>query len=364
MNILIDIGHPAHVHLFRNLYAELKNRGHEVIVTVKNLESAKSLLNIYQIPFIELGSKKDSIGGKLMGQLVFLKELYKISRKHKIDLAIGSSLTIIHLSKISRVKSFLFDDDDSAVEPLMAKFGHPFADYIVSPDVLAYERKKKHHITYAGYHELAYLHPARFKPDPTVLDELGIGRDEPFFIMRFNAFKAHHDIGVQGLSVENKSKLIELLKTKGKVFITTERGIEPEFEAYKLKVSPEKAHSLLYYATMFIGDSQTMTSESAVLGTPAIRSNSFVGRISYLEEEEHKYQLTYGFLPGQMEQMFSKIAALLEMPDLQEEWQSRRKRMLEDKIDVTAFFVWLIENYPESIRQHHQNPQNQFKFRT
>jgi predicted glycosyltransferase len=311
-----------------------------------------------------LGSKKDSIGGKLMGQLTFLRQLYSISRKHNIDLAIGSSLTIIHLSKISRVKSFLFDDDDSAVEPLMAKFGHPFADYIISPDVLAYERKKKHHITYAGYHELAYLHPNRFQPDPTVLDELGIGRDEPFFIMRFNAFKAHHDIGVQGLSVENKARLIKMLEPKGKVFITTERGIEPEFEAYQLKVSPEKAHSLLYYATMFIGDSQTMTSESAVLGTPAIRSNSFVGRISYLEEEEHKYELTYGFLPEQTEKMFDKIAELLAMPDLKAEWQTRRKKLLENKIDVTSFFLWLIGNYPKSITEHNNNPQQQYRFRT
>jgi hypothetical protein len=38
--------------------------------------------------------------------------------------------------------------------------------------------------------------------------------------------------------------------------------------------------------------------------------------------------------------------------------------MLEDKIDVTAFFSWMIENYPGSIKQHHQNPQSQYKFRS
>jgi predicted glycosyltransferase len=338
-------------------------RGHSVFVTVKNIESAKSLLAKYKIPFIEIGSKRDGLGGKFIGQLSFLRQLHSICKQYKIEFAIGSSITIAHVSSISRIKSFVFDDDDSVVQPLMARFGHPFADYLVSPDVLNYERKKKQHITYAGYHELAYLHPNRFIPDPSVLKDAGLQTGEPFFIMRFNAFKAHHDVGIHGISIENKKRLIEILSKKGKVFITTERDIEPEFKGYQLKVSPEKAHSLIYYATMLIGDSQTMTSESAVLGTPAIRSNSFVGRISYLEEEEHKYQLTFGFLPDQSEAMFAKIEELLSLPDLKADWQKRRLSLLQDKIDVTAFFVWLISNYPESLETIKKNPEYQYNFR-
>lgn len=119
----------------------------------------------------------------------------------------------------------------------------------------------------------------------------------------------------------------------------------------------------MYYATMLIGDSQTMTSEAAVIGTPAIRSNTFVGRISYLEEEEHKYNLTYGFLPTNSEAMFQKIDELLALPDLKATWQERRMKMLEDKIDVSAFFVWFIENYPESAKIIRENPDYQFRFR-
>jgi uncharacterized protein len=362
MRILIDIGHPAHVHLFRNFYKDLIAKGHFVIVTVKDIATAKTLLTIYKIPFIEIGTKKDSIAGKFIGQLQFLRQLLSVCKKNNIEFAIGSSITITHVSLFSKVKSFVFDDDDSAVEPLMARFGHPFADYLISPDVLDFERKKLNHITYAGYHELAYLHPNRFTPDPTVLNDVGLKNGEPFFIMRFNAFKAHHDIGIHGISIENKQRLINLLCNKGKVFITTEREIEPEFAAYKLKVSPEKAHSLLYYATMLIGDSQTMTSEAAMLGTPSIRSNSFVGRIAYLEEEEQKYGLTFGFLPAQTEDMFSKIEELLSIPDLKDEWQKRLIKMYKDKIDVTAFFIYLLENYPKSIEVIKSDPDYQYNF--
>lgn len=55
MNILIDINHPAHVHMFKNLWRELLERGHNVFITTKEIKSVKELLNKYNIPFINLG---------------------------------------------------------------------------------------------------------------------------------------------------------------------------------------------------------------------------------------------------------------------------------------------------------------------
>jgi len=361
MNILIDIAHPAHVHLIKNTYYELINKGHKVIVTVKDIPSAIQLLNIFEIPFIYLGGKSDSLIGKAFLQLKFNYLLWKVVVREKIDIAFGSSLTIAQLSKYTKVKSIILDDDDDDVEPLFVKYAHPAADHILSP-ACAIRRTQKM-IGYSGYHELAYLHPNRFNPDESVLSEIGVLPGEKYFILRFNAFKAHHDVGVQGLSLENKRQLISLLERHGKVFITTERNIDDEFKPYQLKVSPDKAHSLMYYATMLVGDSQTMTSEAAVLGTPAIRCNTFVRRISYLEEEEFKYNLTYGFLPENSDSLFLKINELLEMPNIKNEWKKRRENMLKDKIDVTAFFTWFIENYPQSAQIMRENPDYQYKFK-
>lgn len=357
MNILFDIGHPAHVHLLRNVYKKLTKDGHQVVITVKEIPSAKKLLDIYQIPYINIGHKSDSLWGKAFNQLAYNVKLWWLVMTKHIKIGVHG-ITVAHISKFSSMVSILPDDDDDAVEPLFAKYAHPFADVILSPKDTP--RKSKKVIYYPAYHELSYLHPNEFTPDPSVLDDAGIkykiGKDgqikcEPFFIMRFNAFKAHHDVGVVGLTIENKRKLIEMLSKKGKVFITTERNIDEEFLPYQLKVSPEKAHSLIYYATMLIGDSQTMTSEAAVLGTPAIRCNTFVGRIHYLEEEEHRYNLTYGFRPENSEAMFAKIEELLAMPNLKEEWAKRREQMLSEKIDYTKFLTWFIENYPTSAKE-------------
>ena len=361
MNILIDINHPAHVHLFRNVYKMLVEKGHEVLVVVKEIPSAMKLLDLYGIPYVNIGKKDDNMMRKGLDQLAYDKRLLSIVRQHHIDLGLGSSINIPHVSKLSRIKSVILDDDDDEVEPLFVKFGHPFADVILSP--VDTPRKSKKTVYVNAYHELSYLHPNRFKPDPSVLQNAGVEEGEAYFILRFNAFKAHHDVGVVGLTIENKRRLVDYLCSKGKVFITTERDIDDEFKPFQLKVSPEKAHSLIYYATMLVGDSQTMTSEAAVLGTPAIRCNTFVGRIHYLEEEEHKYGLTYGFRPDHSEEMFQKIEELLSMPDLKVEWQRRRQKMLSEKIDYASFLTWFVENYPDSQKIMKDNPNYQFRFK-
>lgn len=135
------------------------------------------------------------------------------------------------------------------------------------------------------------------------------------------------------------------------MFISGEQELEKEFQQFQLPTKSEQIHSVLYYATMLISDSQTMTSEAAVLGTPALRMNSFVGKISYLEEQEKKYGLTYGFLPGNFNGLLSKIDELLGMPNLKSEWQLRREQMRHDKIDVTAFLEWFVLNYPDSVEK-------------
>lgn len=356
MNLLIDIGHPGHVHLYKNLYFELKSKSHEVLVTVKDIPAAVRLLDQYEIPYIKFGKKGNGILAKALKQLQFNLEMFKLVREKRIAVGLGTSISIAHVSRFSGMTSVVFDDDDDRAQPLFTYFAHPFCHFLVSPDALKGKRRKKSTIYYSGYHELAYLHPKRFTPDETVLSEAGIKTGEKYFIMRFNAFKAHHDIGAQGLSLDNKRQLIDLLRPHGKVFITTEKDIEPEFKKYQLNISPEKIHSLLYFATMFIGDSQTMTSEAAVLGTPALKCNSFAGRLSVPNELEQKYELCYSFLPKDFDSLLGKIDELLKLPNLKEIWRQRQQRMLEDKIDVTAFMVWLIENYQQSFEIMKANP--------
>jgi predicted glycosyltransferase len=363
MKILIDIGHPAHVHLYRNFISDMEKRGHQFWVTVKNVSSSKKLLELYGIPFMEIGDKKDSLFGKAVSQLKYNWKLQGLVHKNKIDVGMGTSITVAHVSKLTKMKSVVFDDDDDDVQPLFVYFGHAFSDYLLSPDAIRGKRRKKSTIFYSGYHELAYLHPKRFSPDPAVLTKLGLNVGDPYFIMRFNAFKAHHDIGAQGLSLENKRRLVNLLEKKGRVFISTEKEIDAEFQRYQLSIAPDKVHSLLFYATLLVGDSQTMTSEAAVLGTAALKCNTFAGRLAVPNELEEKYRLCFSRQPSEFEFLLEKMAELLNLPNLKEIWQERRANMLQEKIDVTAFMVWFVENLPESARVMKKNPEYQLRFK-
>lgn len=344
----MDLSHPAHFHLLRNTIAECRKNGHNVFITVKNDPIIIKLLENYQLEYTLLQKKSDTLTGKAFKQLGYNYKLWKFVKRNNIHLGFCSSFTMTQIAPFSRMDAILLDDDDDEVEPLVAYLGHPLAKAVLSPDCV--KRKIKNLISYKGYHELAYLHPARFTPDESILTEIGLKTDDVFFVLRFNAFKAHHDSAIKGISLNDRRKLVQLLEKKGKVFISVEREIEPEFQKYQINIPNEKIHSLLYYAYMFIGESQTMTSEAAVLGTPSIRCNSFAGRISYLDEQESKYQLTFGFKPDETVKMFQKIDYLLSLPNLKMLWSQRRNNMLCDKIDVTDFFVQFIEDYPRSLK--------------
>lgn len=346
MNILIDIGHPGHVHLLRNLADELKKRGHSLHYSVRDIPVAKRLMEHYGMtPWVDLGGKKDSLIGKaktVIGQDI---QLLRYVRRNHIDLGLSSGLVLSHISKLTRMKSIMFDDDDDAAEPLIVKYGHPLTNIVFTPDCI--RRKTKRAVYYAGTHELAYLHPHRFSPNPNVLQHAGIQEGERFFIMRFVALKGHHDVGQQGLTLEQKKALVELLKPHGRVIITSERAIEPEFEQYRLPVPPEEIHSLMSYSSLFLGDSQTMTSEAAVLGVPALKCNTFAGRLSVPNMLEQRFNLCYAYQPAQFEEMYHHVEQLLALNpnELKSEWQTKRQRMLSEMIDPTEFFLDYIEHH-------------------
>jgi len=161
--------------------------------------------------------------------------------------------------------------------------------------------------------------------------------------LRFAQLTAYHDVGKSGITTTIAQQVIDMLSKHGSVFITSERELEPQFEKYRIQISPLDIHHALYFADMYIGDSQTMTAEAAVLGTPAIRFNDFVGELSYLEELEHTYHLTYGIKTNHPEKLLEKAKELLNVPDLKQEWQIKRNNMLKECIDLSVFMTELVE---------------------
>ena len=207
--------------------------------------------------------------------------------------------------------------------------------------------------TFFLYHELAYLHPNHFTPSRQVVEAYGIDTSKPYFVIRFASLNAHHDSGIKGINTEIAQRLVDILKPHGRIYITSERPLEPQFEDYRIKINPLDMHHVMAFASLYIGDSQTMAAEAGVLGVPFVRFNDFVGRIGYLRELEDKYELGYGIkasAEGSVEKLCERVEALVAMKAAERKaiFQQRRQQMLSDKIDCAKFLTYFIENYPAS----------------
>jgi len=299
------------------------------------------LLNRTGLEYVTIGPKYRGLVAKAFGQSVYLARYLRLIRENDIHCVLGMSPAVAMAAKVTRKKMFFFDDDDSSVQPVSKRFTVPLSDHVITPRCLAFEKYGRKHHTYAGYQELAYLAPAVFTPDICVIRRYCL---EPgnYFVVRWNEFKAHHDVGRGGIPKALKRRLIRLLEPEGRILITSEYELDSEYSQYRISINPLDIHHVLAYARMLVGDSQTMSAEAAVLGTPAIRCNSFKGRIAYLNELERVYHLTYSFSPYEGEAMLEQVRILLREEGLREIWQQRREAMLSEMEDVNQFIYDLV----------------------
>lgn len=356
------MGHPAHFHLFKNVIKCLDNN-HQFSILIKKKDVLEELLDRDKIRYINIlpEGRKNTKFGLITSLIKRDARMFKYCIKNKPDLMVGTSPEICHVGKLLGIPSINVNEDDALAVPYYANSSYPFASVILSPVSCDNYKWNYKSIKYNSYHELSYLHPKYFQPNSNVLHNYDI--NQPYFVVRFSGLDAHHDKGIQGINNELGCKIIAKLQERGRVLITSERILNQEFEKFRMYINPLDIHDILYYSDMYIGDSQTMTAEAAVLGVPSIRFNDFVGKLGYLEELEHKYGLTYGIKTSEPEKLFQKIDELLSMLNIKEEWQRRRQKMLSEKIDITAFLVWFIENYPESVKVMKENPDYQYKFK-
>jgi predicted glycosyltransferase len=339
MKILVDINHPAHVHFFRNFIELAKKDGHDILVTATDKDLAYKLLELYDIDFLPLGSYGKNIVSKILNIPLIDLKMFLAARKFKPDVFMGiASISAAHVSKMfSKSKSIIFDDTETATAQIAVY--KPFADYICIPESWTGKKGKKY-IEYAGYHELAYLHPGYMTPDPSVLEEAGLKANEKFFVVRFVSWDAGHDICEHGFNNSGKLALIEMLEKHGRVIISSQDEIPEYFEKYRITIEPTKIHKLMLHASMYIGESPTMATEAALLGVPAVLVNSWAIKAGNMIELEKKYGLMHSF--SDQDKALKKVEELISQNDLKEKSKEKQNKLLSDKIDVTDWMLKFI----------------------
>lgn len=366
MNVLIQLSHPAHFHLYKNVAKNLMDDGHQVFILIKTKDILEDLLKASGLPYFNIlqEAHRKSKLGIFWDMVVRDYRMIRFVNKHHIDLLTGSTVEVAQVGWLTRRYRINTGEDDMRIVPLFQKLAGPFIQTLLSPVTCDNWKLESKTVHYAGFHKLAYLHPNRFVPNKKVVEKY-FSADKPYFILRFAQLKAYHDIAAnaRGINTEIAQRLIDMLLPHGDVYITSERELESQFERYRLQINPLDIHHLLAFAKLYIGDSQSMAVEAAMLGTPSLRFNDFAGRIGVLEELEHKYGLTIGIPSSDPQGLYDKVGEMLAMPDLRAVFQERKNKMLSEKIDVTAFLTWFIESYPGSQKNMRDNPDYQWNFR-
>lgn len=346
MNLLFSINHPAHVHFFRNAIAELRNRGHTIHITNRSKDITDDLLQRYGLDSTMLSTQRSGLLGMAGELAAHERRLYRLLREWEIDMALSIGGTfIVHACALRRIPSIAFSDTEHAT--LQNRITYPFATRIVTPecyrDALGHKQ-----VRYRGYHELAYLHPNYYTPGNDVLQALQIREGQPFVIMRFVGWEAAHDIGHAGLSLQRKIEAVEAFSAHARVFISSEKELPHELAKYRVTIPPEQMHDALYHASLLYGESATMASECAILGTPAIFIDNH-GR-GYTDEQERRYGAVFNFTESASDQLRSiqKGVELITSTGLKESWRGKREQILQDTIDVTAWMIDFVEGWNQN----------------
>ena len=342
MKILFDMGHPAHVHFFKNAIWECEKLGHDIKITARDKDVTLSLLKGYNLDFISRGTGGKSIVQKGFDMTKITRKILKVAKEFKPDITAGIlNPYTAQISKFIDTKSITFTDTENA--KIAQKLTFPFTDHIVTPKCYQLDHGKKH-TRYDGYHELAYLHPNWFESDQNILNELGVNKDEKFVIIRFVSWQASHDIAHKGITPQNKLKVVEEFSKHARVFITSEEDLPDALKKYQISIPPNRIHHALSYASMLYGESSTMASECAVLGTPAIYLDN--DSRGYTLNQEKRYGAVFNFTESQDDQKRSMLKGieLLKNDNLKRDWALKRDKILEDNIDVTKYMVSFMEN--------------------
>lgn len=343
MKLLIDIGHTAHVHLFRHTAAALQAKGWEVLFSVRKKGENEALLQQFGLPYVTYGNTGKNIVTKILSIVQKNHALYLIIRKLKPSITIShSSFYLSQISSLCHIPNITLEDTGNMEQILLYL---PFTDCILTSQ--SYQRNHgKKQIRYNGFHETAYIHPDFFsslhEQKPSVPDTI---------LIRLVDWTASHDVGHQGLSSQTIAEIISFAASTSKVKILSEKPLPTHLQHLALNIRASKLHYWLKNVKLYIGEGATLASECALMGIPSIYVNS---RSAGVIDAQVESGLLYHFKSS--EGVLAKTKEMLNNPVAQDQHRLNAERYLKTKINLTRFLVWFIENYPESKRIMQENP--------
>lgn len=342
----------------------MQKRGHDILITASKKEISYKLLDSYNFKYESLGSLGSSLLDYIINIPLLDIRMFKVARKYRPDIFIGfASIRAAHVSKIFKKTCINLDDTEHA--KWIHRLYVPFSDVILTPLCFKKDFGIKQ-IRYNGITESSHLHPRYFKPNPKVLDDLGIKNDDVFFILRFSSFTATHDLHSLKMGQEYVIRIIKKLEKHGRIIIFSESNLDDHLKKYACTISPEQYHDLLYYSHMYIGEGSTTAEEAGILGTPSLhfeklnidgKSQGITPFIGVIEELQNKFGLLYTF--HNEEELIKKVDEfLIDIRQTKKDWNIKKRAFEDYEIDLTQYLADFVERYDHKNTSNGQTAEN------
>jgi predicted glycosyltransferase len=283
--IWIDLDNSPHVPFFLPIIEELQTRGYRVILTARNSYQVCELLKFHHISCRVVGGhwgKNRML--KIFGTLLRALQLIPLVMREKVDLAVS------HGSRAQLLSSFVLGIPTLTIADyeFTAKVGSLKSDWIFLPHFIAdasTQSAKKQVMKYPGLKEDVYV--PRFRPNPSLKNELGLNSSDLVVTVRPPATEAHYhnpeaevlldaalrmlveQPGLQVILLPRNDRQAKVLRKDWEKWIKNHKIIIPEHVVDGL--------NLIWFSDLVISGGGTMNREAAALGVPVY--SIFRGRI-------------------------------------------------------------------------------------
>ena len=339
MKILFELNHPKHYLQYKQLADKLDGEITSYFIA-KDKDVLLQLLEQDNRDYFRISVNSKNVYSKIFYFGKYLKNYLTYIDKIQPDVIVSKASPYAALAgKYRRIPTII--TPDSEVVMLTNKFVAPLSNLVITQETFGLDYGKKHRRV-RGLFEDQYLHPKYFSPDKEKLMSYGINPGEKYAILRFVGWSANHDIGRNGASINDKLYLVNELRRHCRVFISSENYLPDYLEEYRLPTPPHAIHQALHFASLYLGDSQTMATEAALLGTPSIRVNSFVGEndMSNFKILEKEYQMLFNHT--NINDALLRALDILKNRELKNEWLEKRNTYYRKENDINEEIVEII----------------------
>jgi uncharacterized protein len=287
--VWIDLDNSPHVPMFLPIIEELQKRGVELVLTARNMYQVCDLLEYYGLSCQVIGGHwgKNKVL-KVVNNCVRVAQLLPTIRSARPDLAIshGSRAQLL-TAKLLGIPSIMMHDYEHNI-----KTGFIEAEWVLMPDVIpdvSMTKKPERVLLYPGIKEDIYI--PSFRPDPSILTQLGISPDDLVVTVRPPATEAHYHTHesdvlfaetmrllssrphVRAVTLPRNSRQTEQLRSEWKDLIASGCMLIPD--------SAVNGLNMLWFSDLAVSGGGTMNREAAALGVPVY--SIFRGKIGAVD---------------------------------------------------------------------------------